>query len=176
VLGGSFGEGIDLPGARLIGAFVATLGLPQMNPVNEQLRQRMQAMFGAGYDYTYLYPGLQKVVQAAGRVIRTERPRHGHLIDDRFGRPELRLTLAPSPPFRLSSPRLREYPYSRMFHNATPRKFAPGKCHTACYCHRFQAWRRACLGLSVGPRCAEANYFARLVQPGSAARYRPRGR
>ena len=61
---------------RLIGAFIATLGLPQVNPVNEQLRQRMEAMFGAGYDYAYLYPGLQKVVQAAGRVIRTpERPR-----------------------------------------------------------------------------------------------------
>ena len=41
VLGGSFGEGIDLPGARLIGAFIATLGLPQINPVNEQLRERM---------------------------------------------------------------------------------------------------------------------------------------
>ena len=85
VLGGSFGEGIDLPGARLIGAFVATLGLPQLNPVNEQLRTRMQAMFGAGYDYTYLYPGLQKVVQAAGRVIRTEADQGVvYLIDDRF--------------------------------------------------------------------------------------------
>lgn len=90
VLGGSFGEGVDLPGERLIGAFVATLGLPQVNPVNEQLRQRMQAMFGAGYDYTYLYPGMQKVVQAAGRVIRTERDRGVvWLIDDRFGRPEV---------------------------------------------------------------------------------------
>jgi Rad3-related DNA helicase len=96
VLGGSFGEGVDLPGARLIGAFVATLGLPQVNPVNEQLRQRMQAMFGAGYDYTYLYPGLQKVVQAAGRVIRTEQD-HGTvwLIDDRFARPDV-LELLPA--------------------------------------------------------------------------------
>jgi Rad3-related DNA helicase len=94
VLGGSFGEGIDLPGARLIGAFVATLGLPQVNPVNEQLRQRMQAMFGAGYDYTYLYPGLQKVVQAAGRVIRTEQDRGVvYLIDDRFARAEVRALL-----------------------------------------------------------------------------------
>jgi len=91
VLGGSFGEGVDLPGARLIGAFVATLGLPQLNPVNEQLRARMQAMFGAGYDYTYLYPGLQKVVQAAGRVIRTEQDRGTvYLIDDRFGQPAVR--------------------------------------------------------------------------------------
>jgi Rad3-related DNA helicase len=90
VLGGAFGEGIDLPGARLIGAFVATLGLPQVNPVNEELRQRLQAMFGAGYDYAYLYPGLQKVVQAAGRVIRTEQDEGVvWLIDDRFARPEV---------------------------------------------------------------------------------------
>ena len=94
VLGGSFGEGIDLPGERLIGAFVATLGLPQVNPVNEQLRERMGAMFGAGYDYTYLYPGMQKVVQAAGRVIRTEQDQGVvWLIDDRFGRPEVRALL-----------------------------------------------------------------------------------
>jgi DNA excision repair protein ERCC-2 len=73
VLGGAFGEGIDLPGARLIGAFIATLGLAQLNPVNEQLKRRMAAIFGAGYDYTYLFPGVQKVVQAAGRVIRTSR-------------------------------------------------------------------------------------------------------
>jgi Rad3-related DNA helicase len=94
VLGGSFGEGVDLPGERLIGAFVATLGLPQVNPINEQLRRRMQAMFGAGYDYTYLYPGMQKVVQAAGRVIRTEQDRGVvWLIDDRFALPEVRALL-----------------------------------------------------------------------------------
>jgi Rad3-related DNA helicase len=91
VLGGAFGEGIDLPGARLIGAFIATLGLPQVNPVNEQLRERMQAAFGAGYDYTYLYPGIQKVVQAAGRVVRTLDDRGVVvLIDDRFGQPQVR--------------------------------------------------------------------------------------
>ncbi|NBB12699.1 ATP-dependent DNA helicase [Pseudomonas sp. SLFW] len=85
VLGGAFGEGIDLPGARLIGAFIATLGLAQINPVNEQLKQRMSLLFGAGYDYTYLYPGLQKVVQAAGRVIRGQDDRGVvMLIDDRF--------------------------------------------------------------------------------------------
>jgi DNA excision repair protein ERCC-2 len=90
VLGGSFGEGIDLPGDRLIGAFIATLGLPQMNPVNEQIMQRMSATFGAGYDYTYLYPGIQKVVQAAGRVIRTQSDRGVvYLIDDRFKRPDV---------------------------------------------------------------------------------------
>ncbi|MES2742445.1 MAG: ATP-dependent DNA helicase [Pseudomonadota bacterium] len=94
VLGGAFGEGIDLPGERLIGAFIATLGLPQINAVNEQIRQRMERVFGAGYDYTYLYPGLQKVVQAAGRVIRSQSD-HGvvHLIDDRFGRADVRALL-----------------------------------------------------------------------------------
>ena len=91
VLGGAFGEGIDLPGRRLIGAFIATLGLPQVNPVNEQMRARLQAMFGCGHDYTYLFPGLQKVVQAAGRVIRTEQDRGTvWLLDDRFARPEVR--------------------------------------------------------------------------------------
>ncbi len=94
VLGGAFGEGIDLPGQRLIGAFIATLGLPQLNPVNEQLRQRLQARFGRGYDYAYLFPGLQKVVQAAGRVIRG--PGDSGvvgLMDQRFGRAEVRRLL-----------------------------------------------------------------------------------
>lgn len=86
VLGGAFGEAIDLPGERLIGAFIATLGLPQINAVNEQMRIRMEAIFGLGYEYTYLYPGLQKVVQAAGRVIRTATDQGTiYLIDDRFG-------------------------------------------------------------------------------------------
>lgn len=96
VLGGAFAEGIDLPGERLIGAFIATLGLPQLNPVNEQIRARMGAHFGAArsYDYTYLYPGLQKVVQAAGRVIRTGSDRGVVvLIDDRFTRPGVRSLL-----------------------------------------------------------------------------------
>ena len=94
VLGGAFAEGIDLPGRRLIGAFIATLGLPQVNPVNEQIRLRMEQIFGAGHDYTYLYPGLQKVVQAAGRIIRTTAD-HGslHLIDDRFAQPKVRALL-----------------------------------------------------------------------------------
>jgi DNA excision repair protein ERCC-2 len=91
VLGGSFAEGIDLPGSQLIGAFIATLGLPQLNPVNEQMRQRMHQLFGRGQDYTYLFPGLRKVVQAAGRVIR--RPEdHGvvYLMDERFARGQVR--------------------------------------------------------------------------------------
>ena len=94
VLGGAFGEGIDLPGARLIGAFVATLGLPQVNEVNEKVRDCLQAQFGAGYDYAYLYPGIQKVVQAAGRVIRGVEDRGVvHLIDDRFQQHKIRQLL-----------------------------------------------------------------------------------
>jgi DNA excision repair protein ERCC-2 len=93
VLGGAFGEGIDLPGKRLIGAFIATLGLPQLNVVNEEIKARVQDMFGEanGYDYAYLYPGMQKVVQAAGRVIRTTDDRGVvYLLDDRFGRAKVK--------------------------------------------------------------------------------------
>lgn len=91
VLGGAFGEGVDLPGSRLIGAFIATLGLPQVNPVNEQLKQRMASLFSAGFDYTYLYPGVRKVIQAAGRVIRgTEDRGMVMLIDDRFAEARVR--------------------------------------------------------------------------------------
>jgi Rad3-related DNA helicase len=94
VLGGAFGEGIDLPGRRLVGAFIATLGLPQVNPFNEHLRQRLQHRFGRGYDYAYQFPGLQKVVQAAGRVIRSEEDRGVvWLLDDRFARSEVRRLL-----------------------------------------------------------------------------------
>jgi len=94
VLGGSFSEGIDLPGDRLIGAFIATLGLPQVNAVNEQFKQRIGKMLGQGEAYTYLYPGLQKVVQAAGRVIRTTTDEGVVvLIDDRFRRAEVRRLL-----------------------------------------------------------------------------------
>ena len=96
VLGGSFSEGIDLVGTRLIGAFIATLGLPQFNPVNEEFRRRLDTAFGEGHDYVYLFPGIRKVVQAAGRVIRTLTDRGVvHLIDDRFSRPEV-LRLLPT--------------------------------------------------------------------------------
>ncbi|MDR2299290.1 MAG: ATP-dependent DNA helicase [Comamonas sp.] len=96
VLGGAFSEGVDLPGTRLIGAFIATLGLPQINPVNEAMQAAMDAVMGAGlgHDYTYLYPGLRKVVQAAGRVIRTEDDQGVVvLMDDRFQRPDVQALL-----------------------------------------------------------------------------------
>ncbi|WP_231638142.1 ATP-dependent DNA helicase [Piscinibacter sakaiensis] len=96
VLGGAFGEGIDLPGRRLVGAFVVTLGLPPWNEANERVRSVLEHCFGSaqGHDYTYLYPGLQKVVQAAGRVIRTPDDRGTvWLVDDRYGRAKVRRLL-----------------------------------------------------------------------------------
>jgi Rad3-related DNA helicase len=94
VLGGAFGEGIDLPGTRLIGAFVATLGLPQVDPVQEAIRERLQTLFGFGFEFTYLYPGLQKVIQAAGRVIRLPSDR-GVLVlmDERYTQVRVRRLL-----------------------------------------------------------------------------------
>ncbi len=94
VLGGVFGEGVDLPGKRLIGAFIATLGLPQFDEVNQAICERMDAKFGRGQDYTYVFPGMQKVVQAAGRVIRTETDTGTVLLmDDRYLQPRYRSLL-----------------------------------------------------------------------------------
>jgi Rad3-related DNA helicase len=94
VLGGAFAEGIDLPGSRLVGAFIATLGLPPANAINGEIERRMRAIFGTGFEYTYLYPGLQKVIQAAGRVIRAPSDRGVlYLIDDRFARGQVRRLL-----------------------------------------------------------------------------------
>lgn len=90
VLGGAFSEGIDLPGDALIGVFVATLGLPPYDSFHETLSQRLEQRFGDGYRYTYLYPGLRKVIQAAGRLIRTpEDTGVIELIDDRFMQQEV---------------------------------------------------------------------------------------
>ncbi|MCE3253737.1 MAG: ATP-dependent helicase [Cellvibrio sp.] len=94
VLGGAFSEGIDLAGDALKGAFIATLGLPQINPINEHLRTIMQDKFGQGYDFTYTYPGIQKVIQAAGRVIRTTSD-NGYvwLLDQRFNQAAIKSLL-----------------------------------------------------------------------------------
>ena len=94
VLGGVFSEGIDLAGDALKGVFIATLGLPQINPVNEHLRSVMQAQFQRGYDFTYTYPGIQKVIQAAGRVIRTKNDTgYLWLLDERFQQSDIRQLL-----------------------------------------------------------------------------------
>lgn len=91
VLGGIFGEGIDLVGDRLIGCAVVGVGLPQVNPQQEVLRRYYDATNGSGFDYAYRYPGMNKVLQAAGRVIRTSEDKGVVLLlDDRFAREEYR--------------------------------------------------------------------------------------
>ena len=94
VLGGVFGEGVDLPGTRLVGAFIATLGLPPVSPAQARLRERLDAAFGPGHGYADLVPAMQKVVQAAGRVLRTPEDRGWlWLLDDRYAREEVRRLL-----------------------------------------------------------------------------------
>lgn len=94
VLGGAFAEGVDLPGTRLIGAFIATLGLPPVSPLQDLIRERMDTLFGADHGYADLVPGLQKVVQAAGRVLRSVDDRGWvWLLDRRFARPDVRALL-----------------------------------------------------------------------------------
>lgn len=72
VLGGIFAEGIDLPGDQLIGVAVVGVGLPQVNEVQEALRTHYEETLGDGFGFAYRNPGMQKVLQAAGRVIRSE--------------------------------------------------------------------------------------------------------
>jgi DNA excision repair protein ERCC-2 len=72
VLGGHFGEGIDLVGEKLNGVFIVGVGIPQISPEREILRQYYQEKFGDGYAYAYRFPGWEKVFQASGRVIRDE--------------------------------------------------------------------------------------------------------
>ncbi len=85
VMGGVFGEGVDLTGTRLIGCAVVGVGLPQISPRQEMLRRYYEEKDGCGFDYAYRFPGMNKVLQAAGRVIRTESDRGVVvLLDDRF--------------------------------------------------------------------------------------------
>ena len=89
VMGGIFSEGIDLKEERLIGAVIIGTGLPQVNTEQEILKEYFDEQGEHGFDYAYQYPGMNKVMQAAGRVIRTIRDRGIiALLDDRFLRPE----------------------------------------------------------------------------------------
>lgn len=71
VMGGSFSEGIDYQGDLLNGVIIVGVGLPQINIENELLKEFFDEKYNQGFDYAYTYPGFNKVVQAAGRVIRT---------------------------------------------------------------------------------------------------------
>lgn len=85
VLGGIFSEGIDLKGERLIGSVIVGVGLPKLSLRQDLIRDYFNNKQVAGYDYAYVFPGMNKVLQAAGRVIRSETD-YGVvlLIDSRF--------------------------------------------------------------------------------------------
>lgn len=85
VLGGLFAEGIDLAGDRLIGAVIIGVGLPGISLRQDAIREYYNRENGSGYDYAYVYPGMNKVLQAAGRVIRSENDKGiVVLIDTRY--------------------------------------------------------------------------------------------
>ena len=91
VMGGVFSEGIDLTADRLIGAVIVGTGLPQVCNDREIVKGYFDSRGMRGFDYAYLYPGINKVLQSAGRVIRTETDRGVVLLlDDRFSRRQYR--------------------------------------------------------------------------------------
>lgn len=85
VMGGIFSEGIDLKGDRLTGAVIIGVGLPQVGLERDTMKSYFQESGKNGYDFAYVYPGMNKVLQAGGRVIRSEEDRGTLvLVDDRF--------------------------------------------------------------------------------------------
>lgn len=85
VLGGSFSEGVDLPGSRLIGAIVFGVGLPSLSNEKNIVKDYFELRNGCGYDYAYTFPGMNNVLQAAGRVIRRSEDKGVVvLVDDRY--------------------------------------------------------------------------------------------
>ena len=88
VLGGVFSEGIDLTGDRLIGAVIVGTGLPGIGSERELLKEYFDQHGEVGFDYAYRFPGMNKVLQAGGRVIRSETDRGIIvLLDERFNAP-----------------------------------------------------------------------------------------
>ncbi len=85
VLGGSFSEGVDLPGGRLIGSIIVGVGIPGLSDERNIIRDYYADQNGMGYEYAYVYPGMNHVLQAAGRVIRTDTDRGiVVLLDQRY--------------------------------------------------------------------------------------------
>ncbi len=85
VLGGSFAEGIDLPGSRLIGTVIFGVGLPGLSNENNIIRDYYDVQNGEGYDYAYTFPGMNNVLQAVGRVIRQAEDKGvAVLVDERY--------------------------------------------------------------------------------------------
>ena len=91
VLGGIYSEGVDLKGEKLLGSAIIGTGLPKVGAQQEILRDYYQEKNQMGYDFAYRYPGMNKVLQAAGRVIRSDSDRGVvMLLDDRFAAPSYR--------------------------------------------------------------------------------------
>ncbi len=89
VLGGHFGEGIDLVGEKLSGVIIVGVGLPKLTPERQILANYYSEKFGDGFAFAYRFPGWEKVLQAVGRVIRTEEDTgFALLIDERLDKPE----------------------------------------------------------------------------------------
>ncbi len=85
VLGGSFSEGIDLVGDKLIGAVIVGVGMPQISLERDIIKNYFEKLYKKGFDYAYTFPGMNKVMQAVGRVIRSENDKGAVLlIDDRY--------------------------------------------------------------------------------------------
>jgi DNA excision repair protein ERCC-2 len=96
VLGGVFGEGIDLVGDRLTGAVIIGVGLPGLSPERDRIRNHFALLNEKGFEYAYQYPGLNRVLQAAGRVIRSASDRGiVVLIDTRYFSHRYRLLFPP---------------------------------------------------------------------------------
>ena len=88
VMGGIYSEGIDLAGDSLIGAVIVGIGMPALSYEREAIAEYYQEKYEEGKQYAYIYPGMNRVFQAAGRVIRREDDRGVIvLIDDRFDDP-----------------------------------------------------------------------------------------
>ncbi len=83
IMGGRFAEGIDYRGDALIGAIIVGVGLPQANSEQQLIQQDFEAAGLDGFDYAFRYPGLIRVMQSAGRVIRDERDRGVVVLLDR---------------------------------------------------------------------------------------------
>lgn len=87
VMGGIFGEGIDLDGDKLIGVCIVGVGLPQISEERDAIKEHFDDVYGRGFEYAYVYPGFNRVMQAVGRLIRTEKDKGVVLlIDDRFNK------------------------------------------------------------------------------------------
>ena len=85
VIGGTFSEGIDLVGDRLIGAVIIGVGMPSISFENNLIKEYFDEKYGNGFEFAYVNPGICKVMQAIGRVIRTETDKGAVLlIDSRY--------------------------------------------------------------------------------------------